>query len=68
MGAIHTSDTWWRIDAGTGEATPVLEPGDTEETFDVENPMIDGTGQEIAFMDAKDKSLWLLRINASEKP
>lgn len=62
MGARHTSDSWWRIDTGTGEVTPLLEPGDTEETFDVENPMIDSTGERIAFMDAKDKSLWILKV------
>ena len=64
MGAVHTSDTWWRIDASTGEVTPLLEPGDTDKTFDVENPMIDSAGEKIAFMDAKDKSLWILRISA----
>ena len=68
MGVVHTSDTWWRIDADTGEATPVLEPGDMDQEFDVENPMIDSAGEQIAFMDARDKSLWLLRINAPEKP
>ncbi|MDP3965294.1 MAG: hypothetical protein Q8Q13_00655 [bacterium] len=62
MGAQHTSDSWWRIDAGTGEVTPLLEPGDTEETFDAENPVIDSAGERIAFMDAEDKSLWILKI------
>lgn len=62
-GATHTSDAWWRIDVGTGQATPVLQPGDTGESFDVENPTIDGAGEKIAFMDAQDKSLWLLRIS-----
>jgi hypothetical protein len=62
-GAIHTSDTWWRIDAGTGQVTPVLEPGETSQTFDVENPVIDKTGANIAFMNAADKTLWLLRIS-----
>lgn len=62
-GVAHTSDTWWRIDAGTGQVTPLLEPGDTQDNFDVENPVIDSTGETIAFMDARDKTLWLLRIN-----
>ncbi|MDO8522178.1 MAG: hypothetical protein Q7S08_02735 [bacterium] len=64
MGTTHTSDTWWRVDASTGQVTPLLEPGDTEQTFDVENPTIDSAGEQIAFMDAGDKSLWLLKINA----
>ena len=61
-GALHASDTWWRIDTISGEVSPLLESGDSDEKFDVENPIIDDAGEQIAFMDAKDKSLWLLRI------
>ncbi|MDO8552488.1 MAG: hypothetical protein Q7S01_03065 [bacterium] len=61
-GALRTSDSWWRIDTATGEVTPLLETEETDKVFDVENPIIDSSGEQIAFMDAKDKSLWLLRI------
>jgi len=30
--------------------------------IDVENPSVDANGEYIAFMNARDKSLWLLRI------
>lgn len=62
MGVTHTSDSWWRIDIATGEVTPLLETEGTDKEFDVENPIIDSAGEQIAFMDAKDKSLWLLKI------
>lgn len=67
-GAVHPTDEWWRIDATTGQVTPLLDSGETDQTFDVEGPVIDSAGENIAFMNAKDKSLWILRINAQEKP
>lgn len=61
-GALHTSDTWWRIDANAGTVEQLDLSGSLNGQFDVENPIIDGAGQRIAFMNAHDQSLWLLRM------
>ena len=61
-GATHTSDSWWRVDAEDGTVEQVFAPEDSSVSFDVENPSIDAGGERIAFMNATDKTLWLLRI------
>lgn len=61
-GALHTADTWWRVDANTGAVEPLALTGSTNEPLDVENPAIDGGGGTIAFMNARDQSLWVLRL------
>ena len=43
-----------------GSTKLLYAPGDI--MLDVENPAIDDAGAYIAFMNAADKSLWLLRI------
>lgn len=58
QGAKHTSDTWWRVDVSAGTATQIFTPNTA---IDVENPRIDAAGAYIAFMNANDKSLWMLR-------
>lgn len=58
QGAVHTSDAWWRVDVSAGTATQFFTPN---VALDVENPRIDTTGSYIAFMNAADKSLWMLR-------
>lgn len=68
-GAIHTSDSWWRVDANSGTVEQVFSPSERDGTLDVENPIIDMGGEHIAFMNAVDKTLWLFRISApGEKP
>ena len=64
-GAIHTSDDWWRINASDGTVELLYSPGDTGVSIDVENPIIDDKGETIAFMNALDKTLWLLSIDLS---
>jgi len=59
-GEIHTSDAWWRIDARDGEVELLLPTGNA--TIDVERPVIDDSGERIAFINALDKSLWILEI------
>jgi len=59
-GEVHTTDAWWRVDASAVSAEILYSPGSIE--LDVENPVIDDSGTYIAFMNAADKSLWLLRI------
>jgi hypothetical protein len=61
-GEAHTADAWWRVDMSAGSTELLYSPGDI--ILDVENPMIDGSGEYIAFMNAADKSLWLLRVSA----
>lgn len=60
-GATHSSDALWRIDASAGTAEVVYTP-ETDISIDMENLTINSAGTHIAFMNAADKSLWLLRI------
>ena len=62
-GIVHTSDAFYEIDASTGSATLLYDPSsDIASQLDVENPIVDSSGQYIAFMNATDQSLWILRI------
>ena len=60
-GKIHTTDTWFEVDGSAGKAESFFETG-TDDAIDVERPMMDAQGDYIAFMSARDKSLWILRI------
>ncbi|MFZ2886966.1 MAG: hypothetical protein WA021_04070 [Minisyncoccia bacterium] len=60
-GAIHTSDAWFTIDASAAKSSKFFAP-ETTVALDVEKPLIDSRGGFIAFMNARDKSLWVLRI------
>ena len=60
-GEIHTADTWWKVDVSAGRTELLYNPGGNV-GIDVENPAIDALGNYIAFMNARDKSLWLLRV------
>ena len=62
-GIVHTSDDWWRINAATGEAQIFISPETGGFTLDVEHPIVDDEGEYIVFRNARDKSLWRLRIN-----
>jgi hypothetical protein len=62
-GEIHTSDEWWKIDATTGSTTMIYSPKVSNNvSIDVDRPVIDATGNYIAFINAADKSLWMLKI------
>jgi len=61
-GESHGTDAWWKIDVSAGSVEPLYDPGGVG-GIDVENPTIDANGDYIAFMNARDKSLWLLRIS-----
>ncbi len=60
-GTVHTSDSWYIVDGSAGTSEAFLEMG-VDDAIDVERPTSDGGGNFIAFMNARDKSLWLLRI------
>lgn len=62
-GLAHTSDTWWIIDARSATTSLLYAPSGEGKTLDVESPAVDDAGDYIAFMNAHDKSLWLLRIH-----
>lgn len=59
-GEIHTADAWWRVDVSANSAEPLYSSANAR--FDVEDPMINKSGTHIAFRNAIDKTLWLLRI------
>lgn len=60
-GEMHTFDSWWRVDVNASRVELLYAPGGMLQ-IDVENPSVDTNGEYIAFMNARDKSLWLLRI------
>lgn len=62
-GAIHTQDSWWKVDASNGDVEQIFSPSSENSALDVENPVMDASGEHIAFMNASDKTLWLLRIS-----
>lgn len=66
-GAVHTSDTIWRVDAAHGTAELAYTP-DQGRSLDVADPVIttDASTTYIAFTDAHDGSLWLLRLDAQQ--
>lgn len=60
-GLTHTTDHWFTVQAGAGTAERLFAPeGDRE--LDVEYPQVDESARYILFINARDKSLWLLRI------
>jgi len=62
-GLVHTADKFYEIDASAGSTTLIYDPsGDTNAQLDVEDPSVDPSGQYIAFINAKDQSLWVLQI------
>jgi len=63
-GTIHTEDAWWEVDAATGDAQEIYSMLDANDAaIDVVNPTVDPSGNFISFQDAKDSSLWVLRIH-----
>ena len=60
-GEAHSSDALWRIDASAGSAELVFAP-DSSISIDVENLSIDSSNRYVAFTNARDQSLWLLRL------
>lgn len=64
-GAIHTSDSWWRVDVSADTVEPV--PGGAGGSVDVEKPVMDEGGRYISFINAADKTLWLLRISPADE-
>ncbi|MBI5644670.1 hypothetical protein HY970_01075 [Candidatus Kaiserbacteria bacterium] len=60
-GRLHTTDALWRIDATKGTAEKFFVT-DTTLALDIENLAIDASSSYIAFENAADQSLWMLRI------
>ena len=60
-GAVHSSDSLWRIDAEAGTAELVFTPP-SNTPIDIENIEADRSGSFLAFTNAADKSLWLYRL------
>jgi len=60
-GAIHTLDAWWKVDVSAGTVQSLYTPN-PDAALDAEHLSIDATGEYIAFTNAADKTLWMLRI------
>ncbi|MBI5456230.1 hypothetical protein HY969_00650 [Candidatus Kaiserbacteria bacterium] len=62
-GALHTEDAWWKVDAKAGSAELLFSPhSDMGVSLDVTAPAIDDGGAYLSFINARDQSLWILRI------
>ena len=69
QGITHASDSWWTVDAKEGSAQVLYSGASGNQHFDVERPMVDSSNTYITFMNASNKSLWLLRLTPqNEKP
>ena len=62
-GIIHPADELWQVDAGQGTAQMIFSPqNESGLSLDVKDPAIDPSGNYIAFTNAVDQSLWVVRI------
>jgi hypothetical protein len=61
-GSLHTTDVWWRVDVSAGTANKFFTT-DSSLSLDVRDPKMDDSGAYIAFRNATDDTLWMLRIN-----
>ncbi|HUO50385.1 MAG TPA: hypothetical protein VMU25_02370 [Candidatus Paceibacterota bacterium] len=63
-GIVHTSDVFYSVDTAAASSSILYDPrGQTGTQLDIQNPSVDPTGQYLAFINAADQSLWVLRIN-----
>jgi len=61
-GLTHTSDDWWQVDLSTGATKLIYSPSADNVSIDVEDPIIDPSGNYITFKNATDQSLWSLHV------
>ncbi|NBV76901.1 hypothetical protein EBR66_01935 [bacterium] len=61
-GSEHTTDTWWSIDAVTGDSKKMLTDSELP-SFDVMRPLVSSDGRYLAFMNARDLSLWVVKLS-----
>lgn len=59
-GETHTSDSIWRIDGATGQAERIYTP---DGSLDIVQPTIDRMGSYMTFINARDNTPWVFRIN-----
>jgi hypothetical protein len=62
-GIAHSTDDWWKIDLSLGTTQRIYSPSADNFSLDVEDPTIDASGNYIAFINAIDRSLWVLRVS-----
>ncbi len=62
QGAIHTDDTLWIIDPGAGSAKRYYIPSANGGSVDAQDLVVDPSNTYLAFRNAVDQSLWVLRI------
>lgn len=60
-GRVHTADSWVFLDVNAGTSTSLYETN-PDDAIDVERPYVDDSENYLTFMNARDKSLWVLRI------
>ncbi len=61
-GAAHSQDAIWNIDASAGSAAVFYTPP-AGTSLDVKDPAIDPSGSYLAFVNASDDTLWILRLH-----
>lgn len=60
-GTRHTTDAWWRVDVSSNTSEQIYAPSLTT-PIDVEMPQINAAGTHIGFINAANKTLWILTI------
>ncbi len=62
-GAIHTKDTFWKINTMSGAYEQIIAPeSELRVAVDAKNLTLSDDGGYLGFQDARDSSLWVLRI------
>jgi hypothetical protein len=64
-GEVHTDDAWVVVDSRDG--TVATFPAEHPEPLDVMQPVVDHTGSYLAFQNARDGSLWIMRLTDTQK-
>ena len=58
-GVYHSNDVWWQVNIKDGTTEVLYTP---TIPFDVHDPLVDPSGNYLAFTNGNDLSLWVLRI------
>lgn len=63
MGQFHTTDAVWKVNTKEGTAELLFTPSEANASIDIERPVLHDGEQYLAFQDAKDRSVWILRLS-----
>ncbi len=61
-GIEHTRDIWWKVDVRADSAEKVVVSDSTKHMHDVVDPVVDTSGNYLAYIDNTDHSLWAIKL------